>query len=236
MLRQATARRSVLVGCALGLLSMVYTGVILAVPLCAASLTLRGHYKVAALLLAGAVVAVSPWAIRNWIVLDAFVPARTLLGYHMHMTNPMLVQTYASVEVGCDRPPPWRSRGPGDAVRTFRQDRDKRHAIFQQSANCMRDMAPGYAELTEAQRDKLYLNRALAFLFENPAISARLMVSKALDFFLFSVPWDRKVITLLAFVGGLLALARLESAFLALMTAGLCLPHLLSAWNLFYYR
>jgi hypothetical protein len=236
MLRRAEARRSVLVGCALGLLSMVYAGVLLAIPMCAAVLSLRKHYKVAALLIAGAAVAVSPWAIRNWIMLDAFVPGRTMLGVTLHMTNPTLAQTYSSVETGCDRPPPWRARGPGDAVRTFRKDREKRHALMRHSSNCIRDVAPaGYAEFTEAQRDQLYLKRALAFMFENPAICVRLTVSKALNFLL-GVSWSRRLITLLAMVGGFVALARLESAFLALMTAGLCLPYFLSMWNMPYYR
>jgi hypothetical protein len=80
------------------------------------------------------------------------------------------------------------------------------------------------------------MKRAVSFLLENPEIGLSLAVAKARDFLLTMVPWDRKVITLLAVVGGTIAFTRLESAFLALMTAGLCLPYLLSIWSNQYYR
>jgi hypothetical protein len=237
ILRGVEVRRSVLVGCALGLLSMVCAGVLLAIPMCAAVLSLQRHYKVAALLIVGAVVAVSPWAIRNWIVLDAIVPGRTGLGYNLYIMNPMLAQTYSGIETGCNRPPPWRAQGPDNAVRTVRRNTEKRHRLVYHSGDCIRDAAPaGYAELTEAQRDQLYRSRALEFLIKNPAIALRLMVAKARDFLFSSVGWDRRVITLLAGIGGFIAFARIESAFLALMTAGLCMPYVLSIGTLPYYR
>jgi hypothetical protein len=231
------ARRSVLVGCALGLLSMVYAGVLLAIPMCAAVLILRKHYKVAALLIAGAAVTVSPWTIRNFIVLDVVVPGRTGLGHTLYFMNPALAQTYSTVDGGCDRPSPWQARGPKDAVRRVRRDKESRRELFKYASSCINDIAPKeYAHFTEAQRDQHYMKRALAFLVENPEIGLRLAVEKARDFLVTMVSWDRRLITLLAVIGGIIALARLESAFLALMTAGLCLPYFLSNWTLSYYR
>jgi hypothetical protein len=230
------ARRTVLVGCAIGLLSMLYAGVLLTIPMCAAVLSLKRRYKAAVLLIVGAAVAVSPWTIRNFIVLDAIVPGRTGLGFALHITNPAIAQTCSTVDSGCNRPP-WEVQSPSDAVRTFRRDQAKRYALMRYSSSCIRNEAPTrYVHFTEAQRDQLYMKRALAFLFENPVICVRLSVAKAQDFLLTAVSWDRRVITLLAVIGGIIALAQLKSAFLALMTAGLCLPYLLSIWSCSYYR
>jgi 4-amino-4-deoxy-L-arabinose transferase-like glycosyltransferase len=137
-----------------------------------------GIVRAGAFLLAAALV-VLPWSLRNYETFGTFVLVRTGAGEIAYTSTVATAATFMPGVARSPTPVPWTSTGPKAAITEQLQDRDKRIALSQFEFDVFEQAPPpGYAEMNEAQRDAIHLERAKEFVVEHPIVAAEMAIVK----------------------------------------------------------
>ncbi len=126
-----------------------------------------------------ALAVVTPWMLRNVLVFDTFVPFRTGGGQILHLGTVGLGGTIAPQTVV--DPPPWQAATAFEAVTrvlgdsTFSRDRARLEAWQHER---LRRALGNDPMANEAERDAWLRREALAYILENPGLTAALGVAK----------------------------------------------------------
>jgi len=180
----------------------------------------------------------APWAIRNYMVFETFVPIRTGFGLALHQSNPALAASYSDVGHTCVKElgPMWKASGPKDAIQKVRSDKALRMEMYRRSYECIELEEPGhYAEFNEPQRDKIYLEKSVEFARDNPGMFLALTRYRIQSFL---VGWSSRhtLVTVLAIIGTLVAWRNVKAWILLLLVAAYVFPFSLATPLMYRYR
>ena len=239
-LREISLRRSLLLGVFLGLAMLAHSAIAMLIPIAMLLIFTGRHpariekWKAALAIPVAALVIISPWIMRNLVTFDAFVPLRNGFGFNAYIGNPALVETYHPGERACPSGsgPAFQASTPWEAVKLTLNTENQR-ALYQRAYDCIeRDAPPGYSQLNEAQRDRLYLDKVVSFIRTEPVEWVHITLYK---FLLFFASRSTQVITsLLALVGALISVKKSQARILSLLILGFAVPYILAIP--FYYR
>lgn len=235
--------RDLAFGALLGTATLTLAAMQVLVPLvAAATVWLRGwkdrkSWVHAAAMIGMAAIVVAPWTIRNWQVFGQPVPVRNGAGLIAHQGNPILAASFHPNPQACsdDIEPYWTAAGPREAVLGLKHDQRKEMAIYKHSYDCIALQAPeGYVDFNEAQRDKLYLAKAMEFIKSRPLLFAEMSAYKYLSLLIGWRPLH-SFVAALALIGGLAALRRKEGVVIVLTLAAFIAPYALGVpWGYRY--
>jgi hypothetical protein len=242
-LERLSLARSLALGATLGITNLTHAGSLLFAPLSALIIlagsrtSKREAWKSAGVVLLTPMLMVAPWMLRNYLTFDQWVIVRNGFGFQLYIGNPALAQTFVAglpIE-GTDTSPPWTAAGPRQALATLR-DLEHDRGLRSHSRDMIEAHAPqGYELYNEAQRDRLFFSRALAFMRDRPLLSAEMMFWKTYAFF---ANWGavRTLIAATAFLGWLVMMRDIRATSLMLLLAGYTIPYALSLPIYYRYR
>jgi hypothetical protein len=232
-LKCISVRRGLLLGAVLGLAALTQAATIVFVPVAtilgllrAGPLTWRAWGSAGAIL-GGALLVISPWAIRNYSTFGELVPVRNGAGLIAYFSNRAFAETFEPSLIPNDAPftPPWTARNILHAVQLI-DEKENRRAIEAYSQATVRASAPSkYAEFNEAERDKALMSQALAFMLRHPLVTLQLSAVKAVRFlYQRELQWRHfmptVVIGLLAVLGAAMGLKQPRVRAIGLMALG----------------
>ena len=128
-----------------------------------------------------ALAVMAPWSIRNVLVFGELVPVRTGSGQILHLGTVGLGATVDPTTVAGLPPPPWRAATAFEAVaRVLGGDRspEPRRALERWQHEVLRLQFGDDSGASEAERDAWLRREALAYILENPGLTAALGVAK----------------------------------------------------------
>lgn len=191
-LERPSPARAAGLGCALGVSALVQATTLGFLPLAALLvLAARGAgrqwpWRAALTVIAVAAMIIAPWTLRNYLTFDAFVPVKNGLGFIADLTNSALADSFrGEPQPDATLAVPWTASGPGEAWSILKSQPAERSAFYAYTVDGART-DPAYAQGNEAARDKIHLQRALAFFVDEPVVAFKLMMVKAYDFYLAS--------------------------------------------------
>jgi hypothetical protein len=178
-----------------------------------------------------------PWASRNYLVFDEFVPVRTGSGQIAFVGT---VEAGATVEPATLRSsldPPWRASSARQAIVTTFGESFRRSLEGFQVRYARAVAGNSWNGMNEAQRDKWLQREVWAYLLENPLLSVKLAFWK-LDAFAKRTGWLGTLLVALTLVGGVLAVAswRLDLLALSMSIAAFTAPFALAIPYFVRYR
>jgi hypothetical protein len=178
-----------------------------------------------------------PWASRNYLVFDEFVPVRTGSGQLAFVGT---VEAGATVEPATLRSsldPPWRASSARQAIVTTFGESFRRSLEGFQVRYARAVAGNSWNGMNEAQRDKWLQREVWAYLLENPLLSVKLAFWK-LDAFAKRTGWLGTLLVALTLVGGVLAVAswRLDLLALSMSIAAFTAPFALAIPYFVRYR
>jgi len=231
-------RRGILLGFILGLSSLLYAPILLFIPLSILYLliTMRPYSpvvgKTALAILVSAIIAVSPWTVRNYLVFGHFIPLKTGLGIIAIESNPILASTFTSGDHACanDFVPPWESSNAWQALKMS----SSQHGDL--SAKKVACIEPAEREalvrLNEVEINKVYMKKTIDFMISQPLTFAALAFYRILFFFSF----NKGVISMLFVISILLTLRNKRSWLLLLFVLAYIAIYLLIVPFWYRYR
>ena len=248
-LEHASLRRALALGGALGASVLVHAAAIAFVPV-AGLLVLASErptkpqaWRSALVVVFAAAVIIAPWTVRNYLTFGEFVPVRTGLGFIADLTNSSLADTFrrgpvanAAVEL------PWTASGPAEAWPTLQLKEEERHEFYRYTIRTAKATSPqDFADLNEAERDKVHLERAISFLLSDPVIAMKLMLVKAADFYFLRFgshlrPHRAGLVATLALIGVLVAYRDRRVQSLALFILAYSAPYIVTGPFFYRYR
>jgi 4-amino-4-deoxy-L-arabinose transferase-like glycosyltransferase len=239
-----TVARAATLGVALGMGALTLSSTLMIGPSAAVVLlveSVRGRslkpLAMAAVVAVVSALTIMPWTLRNAATFKMFIPIQTGLGVFANFSNAYLAETFMP-ELAMDpsgTPPPWKSRGPFDAVRKFSRG-GRSSMLLNRSLESVAENPPeGWARMSEPERDQIHMAQFKRFVASYPAVFAKLMSAKALRLYLLmpKVP----LIFNLAALAGLVIVMRRRLGYLLPLTIFLCTAPLLITAPLYYrYR
>ncbi len=212
-------RRGILLGFILGFSSLLYAPIMLFIPLSIFFLLYYLHPyrpvigKTVLATLFTAVIVVSPWTVRNYLVFGHFIPLKTGLGIIAYESNPILASTFSSESYACSDEfgPLWKAQNAREAVFFSGQ---LHYTLSDRSRKCIERVAPiGFKQFNEAERDKIYLKKTFDFILSQPLTFADLAFNRILLFFAF----NKGVIFMLFVISIIFSLRNKRSRLLILL-------------------
>lgn len=156
--------------------------------------------------------------------------------HHTYHSNPILASTFSSGPHACSDEfgPLWKAQNAREAIMIYRKDTKKQSAIFWRSKQCIKLKAPeGYDN--EAERNRVYLKKALEFIFSQPQTFFILTYNRILYFF--SNPGlEISIISLLFFISTIITLNNKKVRILVLLILAYVSPYFLVAPTWYRYR
>ena len=233
----------VVLGVVLGVGALTHAGTLLAIPLAycvivfAVGCRRRESWRYAgvAVLVAGLMLA--PWTVRNLSVFGELVPVRTGSGFNAYIGNPGLGRT---IEPGLrdgdtQSPPLWTAKDPREALWKLKDLNLDRALRWHSLSTIQENSSDGYSEYNEAQRDRVFRERALEFVGEEFWLAVRMAIWKVIAFYGYW-GWPFRVITVMAFLGLLLRVRDARAAAIVLLLAAYTLPYAVSLPLYYRYR
>jgi hypothetical protein len=157
-----------------------------------------------------------PWATRNYLVFDEFVPVRTGSGLNAFVGTVAAGGTVEPATLKSSLGPPWRASSPEQAIATASKDHENRFQLEEFQRRFAREVVgSSWSGMNEAQRDKWLQREVTKYLLENPLLSMKLAFWK-LHTFAQRMGWFGTLLFVLALVGGILAVATWRVDLLAL--------------------
>ena len=180
---------------------------------------------------------IMPWTIRNAVTFRMLIPIQTGLGVFANFSNTYLAETFMP-ELAMDplgTPPPWKSKGPFDAVRQFSRGGRSSMLLNRSLESVAANPPEGWDRMTEPERDQIHMNQFKRFVAGHPAVFAKLLAAKALRLYVF-MPKVPLIFNVAALVGLVVALKR-RLGYVLPLTIFLCSAPLLITAPLYYrYR
>jgi hypothetical protein len=189
-LEQPSVRRGIALGGTIGVTALSQAATIAFVPAATILALLSGRQRAsrtwpsAGAIVGAALLGISPWAVRNYVTFDEFVPVRDGGGVITYVGNRALAETFEPSLVDDRTPfkPPWAANGLLQAVQLIdvKQNRRDLEAYAQ---NTIRVAAPNdYTNANEAQRDKILMRAALEFMVQHSLTTLQLIAAKIARF------------------------------------------------------
>ena len=179
-----------------------------------------------------------PWILRNYIVFDHIIPVRTGFGLALHQSNPALAATFSTGTHPRDNEvePIWSAKNAKEAIDQVRSVQAKRMAMYKRSYDYIESEAPAnYSEFNEAQRDKVYFGKSIDFIISNPKTFLVLTRYRIQSFL---IGWNSRqtFISLLAFVGALIAWRNQKALILVLLVGAYTFTFSIATSLMYRYR
>ncbi len=246
--------RVLALGVLMALSAMSWSSTILFIPVVVIVILLQGNFRLpalqsSALAVLVAVVIISPWSWRNYVVFDEFVPVRNGVGQVAWIGTIGAAGTFKQNVSTSEIPAPYASKGPGDAIRGIigTTGAENLFALEQWQEAIMDEQIPEKStNFNEATQDKWLFKQARSFVFEQPFAAAQLAFFKLhafADRVDFPVPYTgwlstiMTVLTYIAIIGGFyLITVRIEASALVLMLAAFVAPFVAIAPYYYRYR
>ena len=245
-LEKISVLRGIILGLLLGLFSLTYSVPMLLIPFSALLVLvsarslrlLMGNTKTALAIVLTACLVISPWTYRNYQVFGHFVPVRTGMGLNFHHGNPILAGTFTPGNYACAETlgSLWQAKNAREAVLLSKQGSKYTQPIFQRSYDCLEQEVPeGYENFNEVERDKVYMQKSLEFIFAEPQTFMALAYNKLLGLYAGWRPSQTRI-AILAFMGALLALKNRQARVLVMMVLIFSVPYTLAVSWWYRYR
>jgi hypothetical protein len=163
-----------------------------------------------ALVLLVSVLILVPWATRNYLVFNEFVPVRTGSGQMAFIGTLGAGVTVDPATLSASLDPPWRASTTRLAVATVLANSSPqwgKERLIDFQMHYARAMAgDSWNGMNEAQRDKWFQREGRAYLLDNPLLSIKLAIWKVLAFAQAMGPLGTVLISV-ALIGGVVAIA-----------------------------
>ncbi|GEM_PF-3687965 len=238
---KVSVRRGVILGLTLGFAALLYAPTLAFIPIAVFFLLVKktpGRFlalKTAAAAILAAVIVLSPWTVRNFMVFGQIIPVRTGFGINVHQSNPVLAESFSAESRGDIKGGlPWRAENAGDAVRlSFAYDRQV--AIYKRSFDIIRQDAPPGYEYNEAETDRVALRRTLEFVVSQPRTFMTLTLYRMYAFF-FMLGWKAAIISVFFFAGAVISARNAKVRILLLLILAYAGPYFLAVTWWYRYR
>jgi hypothetical protein len=168
----------------------------------------------------------SPWVIRNYKAFGEIVLVRNGAGQMAYVGTVAAAETFMPGAAKSSLPAPWTSSGPHEAVVKMIQKPYRMALNHYQVDAWVATPPPGYEQMNEAQRDKLYFKRTKDFIKEHPGPFMEMGLTK-LELFILKYGKYGLGLVLLAVAGGLLSIRDSRSWPLSLAAASYAAPFVL---------
>jgi len=186
--------------------------------LCGGQTWCHALFKSALVLLVSVLILV-PWATRNYLVFNEFVPVRTGSGQMVFIGTVGAGVTVDPATLSAPLDPPWRASTTRMAVATVLAnsppDWGKERLIDFQMRYARAMTGDSWNGMNEAQRDKWFQREGRAYLLDNRLLSIKLAIWKFLAFAQAMGPLGTVLIGV-ALIGGVVAIATWRIDLLAL--------------------
>lgn len=244
ILEKVSLYRGIIVGLLMGLFALTYSVAMLFIPLAvvlvffSARLSLAVRTKSAVAIALSACLVISPWAYRNYQVFGHLVPVRTGMGLNFHHGNPILAGTFTSGDRACSDTfgSLWSAKNAREAVLLSKNGSKYTHPIFQRSYDCLeRDVPEGYSSFNEVERDKVYMQKSVEFILNEPHTFMALASNKLIALYEGWRPSQTRI-SILALMGALLAIKNNKARILVMSVVLFSLPYTLAVSWWYRYR
>ncbi len=236
-----SVRKGILLGVILGFSPLIYAQTLLYIPLSILFIVFAVrpyrmvNLKTAFAILLTAIIVISPWTVRNFLVFGKFVPAKTSMGRLAYIFNPLLASTFSSEYQVCS-----------EDISSLGKAKDVKEAVnnsiymgselFKLSAVCTRQEEPEGYKFNEVEWDRMYLKKAFDYIISQPRTFASLAFYRIAFFF----SYNSSKITILSIISGIgifLALRNKRAWLLILFIVTYLAPFLLALpiWYRFRY-
>ena len=242
-IKDPTISNSILLGTTIGIANLNHAGSLLLAPLCALIIVINlGIRKTTAwrtnlILITTTGLLLFPWVLRNYVVFGTFVPVRSGFGYNLYIGNPALARTFTPVLKvdGVSSLPLWTAENPYQSMQLLR-DLKYDAALANYSIHVVsKNSSADYLSYNEVERDRVFLNRSLAFLRAEPLLSMKMMFWKMIAFLTFG-KIRLGVVSIAAILGSLLFNKDNRVVSLAILVVGYMFPYILSLPIYYRYR
>jgi 4-amino-4-deoxy-L-arabinose transferase-like glycosyltransferase len=187
---RASVRRGLLLGAVLGTAALAQAATIVFIPVATLVALVSQRpltwqvWRSAGVIVGTALLAISPWAVRNYATFGEPVLVRDGAGQIAYLGNRALAETVDPSLVPDDAPfkPPWTAGNPLQAMRLIDLTQNMIDIQIYADDTVGATAPEGYANFNEAQRDKVFMAEALGFMLRHPLITLQLAAAKAVKF------------------------------------------------------
>jgi hypothetical protein len=204
--------RAAALGLALGLTVLASPSAQFFIPVAAISIIFWGRQncKIAVLhsiiVFIIAVVIMTPWTIRNYIVFNEFFSVRNGAGQIVFVGVVAAAGTVMPERISSSIKPIWQAKTPRMAVFNIYRNKDNLAALEQFQLEYAKEVASNlWHHMNEAQRDKWFFKETKEFILANPIISIQLAIAK-IELFVRAMGWFGTGIIFWAIVGVIITL------------------------------
>lgn len=164
-----------------------------------------------------AMLVISPWTLRNYVVFDEFVPVRNGAGSLAFVGTVAAGGAIDPSTVVSETRPPWAVERPRDVVNRWAYQADRRALEVFQLEYADEIGGADYEVMNEAQRDKWLMQEAKRYVRANPGLSLQMGIWKV-ERFVAILKKTGVIVFVLAVLGALLALQ--QKNLMAIILAG----------------
>ncbi|MBI5099730.1 MAG: glycosyltransferase family 39 protein [Nitrospirae bacterium] len=236
-------RRGIVLGGVLGFSSLTYAPIIPFIPLSALFILVSRtpirtiNWKTALIIVVTALVVISPWSIRNFIVFGHLVPVKSGFGIIAHVSNPILAATFTSGSHACTDTlgPFWKARNAKEAIEIGRTDSRKKAFMLKRSFDCIQQQAPeGYEQYNYVERDKFYLRKTREFILSEPKTFAIMAYDRIISFLFFT--WAKGTVSFLFLISAVVSFRNPKARILTVLSLSYLIPYLFIVMWFYRYR
>jgi MFS family permease len=226
---------SILLGLTIGIASLNHGGSLLLGPLCVLTILMSlgfrntSAWRASLLIVLIASILLSPWTVRNYLVFGKFIPVRSGFGFMLYLGNPGLARTFTpDLKFEADSSAPlWTAESPQQALQLVRDLKYDAALVDYSKQVISENGGPDYPSYNEAERDRIFLKHSLDFVRQEPLLTLRMMLWKAVMFLSFG-KIRLVLISITAILGSLLFMKDVRVNGLALLVLGYMFPYVVS--------
>lgn len=232
-----TILSGIILGLTLGLTSLLYAPTLLFIPISIlfilTSKNVGSSYtlKTVIAVFASAIMVLSVWTTRNYIVFGQIIPVKTGFGFAVHESNIPLAK-WANLE-SCSglRCKVMKAR---EAIIYYLNDKNKRDMYRVSDKIIQLDAPKGYELFNEAERNSLYLKRTIEFVLSHPIDFLSLTLNRVHRFFFMGK--ITSLISLLFFISAIILFKRKDVRLLLLLILAYGIPYFFAVTWWYRYR
>ncbi len=240
-IERVSIRRGIILGLTLGFTALLYAPTLAFIPVAVFFLIVTKTpgrsvaLKTAAALILAALIVLSVWTVRNFMVFGRIIPVRTGFGINVHQSNPVLAESFSATPRGdMDAGLPWRAKSAREAViLSFGLKEQK--AIYKRSFYIIRQEAPEGYKYNEAEMDSVALRKTIEFVLSRPRTFITLTFYRIYAFF-FMLDWKAAIISVFFFAGAVTAAGNRKARILLLLVLAYASPYFLAMPWWYRYR
>ncbi len=240
-LEKVSVRRGIILGLTLGFTALLYAPTLAFIPIAVFFLFITKNpcrsiaMRTAAAVFFTAIIVLSVWTIRNFMVFGQIIPVRTGFGINVHQSNPVLAESFSAESRGDLKDGlPWKAGNAREAV-ILSFGLKQQRAIYKRSFDIIRQDAPEGYEFNEAEKDRVALRNTLEFILSQPEAFITLTYYRMYVFF-FMLDWKTAIISVFFFISAVITIGNRKARVMVLLVFAYAGPYFLAVSWWYRYR